>query len=62
MLIWYINLDAQLLNYYMMCSFQFGGAHRYHRQALSSQVFNKLPGRLAFSLRSLVDENVLHDG
>ena len=42
--------------------FKIGGLHKCHKRSVNSQIFHKLPGRLGFSLRSLVDEAVLHDG
>ena len=42
--------------------FQLGGSHRHHQRNIKAQIFQKLPGRLGFSLSNLVDESVLHEG
>ena len=42
--------------------FQLGGSHRHHQRNINTQIFQKLPGRLGFSLSNLVDESVLHEG
>ncbi len=42
--------------------FQYGGFHHHTHHGVSSQIYSKLPGRLGFSLRSLVDESVLDEG
>ena len=46
------------------CDFllQLGGIHQHHRRSVNTQIFHKLPGRLGFNLRNLVDESVLQEG
>ena len=44
------------------CIFQLGGTHRHHQRSVNTQIFQKLPGRLGFSLSNLIDESVLQEG